>query len=150
MKKLKFTEVKPDPAIRLDLGAGKGAQTPDGFIPVDKHAFTGIKVVDLTKRWPWKASICMPSEPKAKRKWPAWIGKVPLTASAPHRTGPKTTRCKPAITSKRRSWTPACGKPKRWCARCRPSAEPTQALVGVRAILEVHQPAPKTKAMATR
>lgn len=54
-KKLKFTEVKPDPAIRLDLGAGKGAQTPDGFIPVDKNAFKGVKVVDLTKRWPWKS-----------------------------------------------------------------------------------------------
>ena len=56
MKKLKFTESKPDPSVRLDLGAGKGLQTPEGFIPVDKNPWKGIKVVDLTQRWPWKAN----------------------------------------------------------------------------------------------
>jgi predicted SAM-dependent methyltransferase len=69
-KKLKFTESKPDPSVRLDLGAGKGAQTPDGFTPVDKHAWKGVKVVDLCSkvnvldpfkpvqflRWPWKSN----------------------------------------------------------------------------------------------
>jgi len=56
VKKLKFTESKPDPSVRLDLGAGKGLQTPEGFIPVDKNPYKGIKVVDLTQRWPWKAN----------------------------------------------------------------------------------------------
>jgi hypothetical protein len=55
VKKLRFVESKPDP-VRLDLGAGKGLQTPDGFIKVDKIPGKGIKVVDLTKRWPWKAN----------------------------------------------------------------------------------------------
>lgn len=56
MVKLKFTESKPDTSIRLDLGAGKGLHTPDGFTPVDLVAWKGVKVVDLTKRWPWKAN----------------------------------------------------------------------------------------------
>jgi len=56
VKKLKFTESKPDPSVRLDLGAGKGLQTPEGFTPVDKNPWKGIKVVDLTQRWPWKAN----------------------------------------------------------------------------------------------
>jgi hypothetical protein len=56
VKKLKFTESKPDTSVRLDLGAGKGMHTPDGFIGVDKVPFKGVKVVDLTKRWPWKAN----------------------------------------------------------------------------------------------
>ena len=54
--KLKFTEAKPDTAIRLDLGAGKGLHTPDGFTPVDVVPWKGVKVMDLTKRWPWKAN----------------------------------------------------------------------------------------------
>jgi hypothetical protein len=56
VKKLKFNESKPDPSVRLDLGAGKGLQTPEGFTPVDKHPWKGIRVVDLTQRWPWKAN----------------------------------------------------------------------------------------------
>jgi SAM-dependent methyltransferase len=55
-KPLKFSESKPDTSIRLDLGAGKAQQTPDGFVAVDKNPYKGVKVVDLTKRWPWKAN----------------------------------------------------------------------------------------------
>ena len=56
-RKLKFTEVAAEPKrLCLDLGAGKGAATPEGFIPVDKIPFKGIKVVDLTARWPWRAN----------------------------------------------------------------------------------------------
>lgn len=56
VKKLKFNEAKPDLSIRLDLGAGDGTTTPDGFTAVDKIAGKGIKVADLTQRWPWKAN----------------------------------------------------------------------------------------------
>lgn len=56
MKKLKYTESKPDTAIRLDLGAGKGRMTPDGFTPVDVAPWKGVQVVDLRKPWPWKAN----------------------------------------------------------------------------------------------
>lgn len=50
--KLAFVETKPAP-LRLDLGAGKGRFTPDGFTPVDKIAFKGVTQIDLTERWPW-------------------------------------------------------------------------------------------------
>lgn len=54
-KKLKFKEhVVEEKQLKLDLGAGKGGNTPEGFIPVDKIAFKGIMVVDLSKKWPWK------------------------------------------------------------------------------------------------
>lgn len=36
--------------LKLDLGAGKGLNTPEGFTPIDKD------VADLTKRWPWKSN----------------------------------------------------------------------------------------------
>jgi predicted SAM-dependent methyltransferase len=56
-KKLKFTEVKPEPKLlKLDLGCGKGQQTQEGFVKVDKVPFDGVTVVDLTMRWPWKAN----------------------------------------------------------------------------------------------
>lgn len=44
------------PEIRLDLGSGKGLNTPEGFTKVDLHAHKGVKVVDLRNRWPWKAN----------------------------------------------------------------------------------------------
>lgn len=58
MTKLKFSAVKDEPkkGLRLDLGAGKGGATPEGFIPVDKQPFKGITVVDLAQRWPWKSN----------------------------------------------------------------------------------------------
>jgi hypothetical protein len=48
--------------LKLDLGAGKGLATPEGFTPVDivpikynaKQAFA--YTADLTKPWPWKAN----------------------------------------------------------------------------------------------
>jgi predicted SAM-dependent methyltransferase len=55
-KKLKYTEVKEAKTLKLDLGAGKGATTPDGFTPIDKVPFKGITVVDLSKLWPWKTA----------------------------------------------------------------------------------------------
>jgi hypothetical protein len=55
-KKLKYTESETEKAIRLDLGAGKGLHTPDGFTKVDKTPGKDVKVVDLTKRWPWKTN----------------------------------------------------------------------------------------------
>jgi predicted SAM-dependent methyltransferase len=55
--KLRFKEAQPEPKlIKLDLGAGKGTTTPEGYTPIDKQAFKGITVADLTKRWPWKSS----------------------------------------------------------------------------------------------
>jgi len=57
VKKLKFEEIKPEPKrLRLDLGAGKGLNTPEGFTPVDVNPWEGVTVVDLRKRWPWKAN----------------------------------------------------------------------------------------------
>ena len=57
MKKLKFTEAKQEPKrLCLDLGAGKGALTPEGYTPIDLNPCKGIKVVDLRKRWPWKSN----------------------------------------------------------------------------------------------
>lgn len=54
-KKLEFVEVaEEDAPLRLDLGAGKGRLTPDGFTPVDKIAFEGVTQVDLAKPWPWQ------------------------------------------------------------------------------------------------
>ena len=56
MKKLKFTEQKEPTKLCLDLGTGKGATCPDGFIGVDLVKHAGVtQVVDLRKRWPWKA-----------------------------------------------------------------------------------------------
>jgi hypothetical protein len=55
--KLKFKEHKPEPnLVRLDLGSGKGASTPEGFIGVDINKWNGNQVVDLRQRWPWKAN----------------------------------------------------------------------------------------------
>ena len=57
MKKLKFTEQVSAPTLKLDLGTGKGATRPEGFIGVDKVKHPGVtQVVDLRKRWPWKAN----------------------------------------------------------------------------------------------
>ena len=56
MKKLKFTEQKEANRLCLDLGTGKGANRPEGFIGVDKVKHKGVtQVTDLRKRWPWKA-----------------------------------------------------------------------------------------------
>jgi hypothetical protein len=55
-KKLTFTESKPDTSIRLDLGAGHCAHTPEGFTPIDIRAWKGVQVVDLRKSWPWKSN----------------------------------------------------------------------------------------------
>lgn len=55
MVKLKFKEQAEEAnLVKLDLGCGKLANTPEGFIGVDKVALKGVKVVDLTKKWPWK------------------------------------------------------------------------------------------------
>lgn len=55
MRKLKFKEVI-DEGLRIDLGTGKGANKPDGFLGVDIRKAKGVdKVVDLRKRWPWKS-----------------------------------------------------------------------------------------------
>ncbi len=57
VKRLKFKEQKPETKLlKLDLGAGKGGNTPEGFTPVDLCKWKGVKVVDLRKRWPWKAN----------------------------------------------------------------------------------------------
>ena len=57
MKKLKFTEQQEPARVCLDLGTGKGAARPEGFVGVDKVKHKGVaQVVDLRKRWPWKAS----------------------------------------------------------------------------------------------
>jgi hypothetical protein len=57
VKKLKFKEQKPETKLlKLDLGAGKGGNTPEGFTPIDLCKWKGVKVVDLRKRWPWKAN----------------------------------------------------------------------------------------------
>jgi hypothetical protein len=51
---LKFKQ-QPE-LVRLDLGAGKGANTPEGFEKIDIVPGSDITVVDLTKRWPWKSN----------------------------------------------------------------------------------------------
>jgi len=56
VKKLKFTEHTEPNLLKLDLGSGKGANTPEGFIKVDLVRWNGTKVVDLRKRWPWKSN----------------------------------------------------------------------------------------------
>jgi SAM-dependent methyltransferase len=57
VKKLKFKEAKAERnVLKLDLGSGKGANTPEGFVQVDKHGGKGIKKVDLTGKWPWKSN----------------------------------------------------------------------------------------------
>lgn len=53
--KLKFKEVKQE-GIKLDLGTGKGANKPEGFIGVDLVKGPGVdKIADLRKPWPWKS-----------------------------------------------------------------------------------------------
>jgi predicted SAM-dependent methyltransferase len=41
--------------VKLDLGAGNGKTTPEGFQAYDLHAAKGVKAMDLRQRWPWKA-----------------------------------------------------------------------------------------------
>jgi len=55
--KLKFVEAVPEAdLLRLDLGCGKGANTPDGFVKVDKNDHKDVQVVaDLRGKWPWKS-----------------------------------------------------------------------------------------------
>lgn len=48
----KFTEHKAE--LRLDLGSGKGMNTPEGFAKVDIRPAADTQVVDLRKPWPWK------------------------------------------------------------------------------------------------
>lgn len=52
--KLKFKEAKQPALFKLDLGAGKGANTPEDFTAVDLHKSPDVQQVDLRKRWPWK------------------------------------------------------------------------------------------------
>jgi hypothetical protein len=57
MAKLKFRELQPEATLlRLDLGCGKGLNSPDGFVKVDKRKAKGVKCVDLRRRWPWKSN----------------------------------------------------------------------------------------------
>ena len=57
MAKLKFSELEPDAdLVKLDLGCGKGQNTPEGFQKIDLHKSPGVRAVDLRKRWPWKAN----------------------------------------------------------------------------------------------
>jgi hypothetical protein len=54
---LKFTLHEPAKGLKLDLGTGKGASRPAGFIGVDLHEAEGVEVVtDLRAKWPWKAN----------------------------------------------------------------------------------------------
>lgn len=47
------TKKKADVLVKLDLGCGINKK--EGFIGVDTIKFDGVdKVVDLTKKWPWK------------------------------------------------------------------------------------------------
>lgn len=50
---LKFKEVKAPKLLKLDLGAGKGANTPEDFVRVDIEPWEDNTVVDLSKPWPW-------------------------------------------------------------------------------------------------
>jgi len=58
VKKLKFKEHKEKAEknlLRLDLGTGKAAKKPAGFLGVDIHKWKGVdRIVDLRQRWPWK------------------------------------------------------------------------------------------------
>jgi len=55
--KLQFVEQKESSLLRLDLGCGRGAATPDGFKKVDKIRYAGVdQVADLAKMWPWKSN----------------------------------------------------------------------------------------------
>jgi len=57
MKKLMFKKQLAEPVLlRLDLGAGKGRNTPDGFLKVDLVKAKDTRVVDLRKRWPWPSN----------------------------------------------------------------------------------------------
>lgn len=57
MVKKRFVEQPDEPVLlKLDLGCGKGAGTPEGFLKVDKDKHPGVRQVDLRKRWPWKAN----------------------------------------------------------------------------------------------
>jgi hypothetical protein len=53
--KLKFTIHKPEPdLLRLDLGTGKGASRPEGFLGVDINKWAGVDTLaDLRRKWPW-------------------------------------------------------------------------------------------------
>lgn len=56
-KKLKFTEHVEPETLKLDLGTGKGASRPEGFIGVDINKWDGVEVIaDLRKKWPWKSN----------------------------------------------------------------------------------------------
>lgn len=55
--RLKFTELETDAnAVRLDLGCGKGATTPEGFEKIDIQPCKGVRVIDLRQKWPWKSN----------------------------------------------------------------------------------------------
>lgn len=54
--KLNFTVHEPAKGLKLDLGTGKGATKPAGFIGVDIQPGKDIVVADLRKRWPWKTN----------------------------------------------------------------------------------------------
>ena len=54
--KLKFVKAGEEHLVRLDLGAGKGAKTPEGFEAWDLVASPGVRRMDLRARWPWKDS----------------------------------------------------------------------------------------------
>ncbi len=54
---LKFKLHLEPELVRLDLGTGKGASRPEGFIGVDINKWDGVEVVtDLRQKWPWKTS----------------------------------------------------------------------------------------------
>jgi len=60
MTKLKFVEQKDESGLRLDLGCGKGANKPDGFLGVDIVKSKAVdKVADLRKKWPWKTGTIL-------------------------------------------------------------------------------------------
>ncbi len=55
--KLKFTEPTAESTLlKLDLGCGRGANTPDGFEKIDLHKSPGVRQVDLRGKWPWKSN----------------------------------------------------------------------------------------------
>ncbi len=58
MKKLKFREQPQEKKLLcLDLGTGKGANKPEGFVGVDLVKDKAVdKVCDLRKPWPWKSN----------------------------------------------------------------------------------------------
>jgi len=76
MAKLKFKEQKADDTLRLDLGAGKGLSTPEGFTPVDKNPGKGIKVVDLVEQTKIKNSADLIKPHVVFKPWPWKSGSV--------------------------------------------------------------------------